>query len=120
LPQRTTLWSCSSVHASRSTDFTRLIWVPMPLCMPEQRIQINIPRFQEAHRGCLLRLQSAHILLGSSFKRALIVCWFWAAWAGFGRRDITGQYTTIRCNDWRGIGKVKRIGGGRRRIGSDS
>lgn len=30
LPHRKTLWSCSSVHASRSTDFTRLIWVPMP------------------------------------------------------------------------------------------
>ena len=30
LPHLTTLWSCSSVQASRSTDLTRLMCVPMP------------------------------------------------------------------------------------------
>lgn len=43
--------SCSSVQASRSTDLTRLICVPMPRCMPEHLMQTNIPRFQLAHRG---------------------------------------------------------------------
>lgn len=41
----------------------------------------------------LLRLQSAHTLLGSNFRRLLIVCWFCAARsaAGFGgRRDMAG------------------------------
>lgn len=51
LPHLITLWSCSSVHESRSTDFTRLIWVPIPLWMPEQRMHMKIPKFHEAHRG---------------------------------------------------------------------
>jgi hypothetical protein len=41
----------------------------------------------------LLRLQSAHTLLGSNFRRFLMVCWFCAARsaAGFGgRRDMAG------------------------------
>lgn len=41
----------------------------------------------------LFLLQSAQILLGSSFSKFLIVCWFWAAFsaAGFGGRlDIVG------------------------------
>lgn len=50
-PHFKTLCNCSSVHASRSTDLTRLIWVPIPLWMPEQRMQMKIPRFHEAHRG---------------------------------------------------------------------
>lgn len=109
-PQLKMLCSCSSVQESRSTDLTRLMCVPIPRWMPEHRMQTKTPRFQEAHRGSaqaesircqaisvgivnsrLLRLQSAHTLLGSNFKRLLIVCWFWAARsaAGFGgRRDM--------------------------------
>lgn len=50
-PHLNTLWSCSSVHASRSTDFTRLIWVPIPRWMPEHRMQTKTPMFQLAHLG---------------------------------------------------------------------
>jgi hypothetical protein len=50
-PQLRTLWSCSSVQESRSTDLTRLMWVPMPRWMPEHRMQTKTPRFQLAHRG---------------------------------------------------------------------
>lgn len=50
-PHFKTLCNCSSVHASRSTDLTRLIWVPMPRWMPEQRMQMKMPRFHDAHRG---------------------------------------------------------------------
>jgi hypothetical protein len=48
-PQFKTLCSCSSVQASRSTDLTRLIWVPIPRWMPEQRMQTKTPRFQLDH-----------------------------------------------------------------------
>lgn len=51
LPQFRMLCSCSSVQASRSTDLTRLMWVPMPRWMPEQRMQTKTPRFQLAHLG---------------------------------------------------------------------
>lgn len=34
-PHRSTLCSCSSVHASRSTDLTRLMCVPIPRWIPE-------------------------------------------------------------------------------------
>lgn len=54
LPHDRTDWSCSSVQESRSTDLTRLMWVPMPRWMPEQRMQMKTPRFQEAHRGSML------------------------------------------------------------------
>jgi hypothetical protein len=113
-PHLITLCSCSSFHASRSTDLTRLIWVPIPLWMPEQRIQTKTPRFQEAHRGSkphfrisdkeneqarqqrkgytrLFRLQSAQVLLASNFSRFLIVCWFCAARSEVGRRDMAGR-----------------------------
>ena len=80
--------SCSSVQASKSTDFTRLMWVPMPRCMPEHRIQTKTPRFQLAHRGCLFLLQSAQTLLPSSLTKALRVCAFCAALSAGGRRDI--------------------------------
>jgi hypothetical protein len=51
LPHLSTLCSCSSVHVSRSTDLTLLMCVPIPRCIPEQRMQIKTPRFQLAHRG---------------------------------------------------------------------
>ncbi len=51
LPQLKMLCSCSSVQASRSTDLTRLMWVPIPRWMPEQRMQTKTPRFQLAHLG---------------------------------------------------------------------
>lgn len=78
LPHLSTLWSCSSVHVSRSTDLTLLMCVPMPRWIPEHllnfmsacfflnqispfnllgqrgriyRMHIKTPRFQLAHRG---------------------------------------------------------------------
>lgn len=109
-PHFSTLCSCSSVHASRSTDLTLLICVPIPLCIPEHRMQMKIPRFQLAHLGSkysvslcgpreinsssrLFLLQSAHVLFPSNFNKLLIVFVFCAARsaAGFGgRRDIFG------------------------------
>lgn len=79
LPHFSTLCSCSSVQASRSTDFTRLICVPMPRCMPEHLMHTKTPRFQLAQRGCLFLLQSAHTLLPSSLTSALSVWAFCAA-----------------------------------------
>lgn len=92
LPHLSTLCSCSSVQESRSTDLTLLICVPMPRCIPEQRMHMKIPKFQLAHRGCLFLLQSAHVLLPSSFTRFLSVVRFCSARsaAGLGRRDIVG------------------------------
>lgn len=51
LPHFSTLWSCSSVQASRSTDLTLLICVPIPLWMPEHLMQTKMPKFQLAHLG---------------------------------------------------------------------
>jgi hypothetical protein len=50
-PHFSTLCNCSSVHVSRSTDLTLLMCVPIPRCMPEQRMHMKTPRFQLAHRG---------------------------------------------------------------------
>lgn len=97
LPHRSMLCSCSSVHESRSTDLTLLMWVPMPLWIPEHRMQTKTPRFQLAHRGCLFLLQSAQLLLASILTRLLSVWVFWAARsaAGLGaRRDIAGVSST--------------------------
>lgn len=55
--------------------------------MPEQRMQIKTPMFQDAHRGCLLRLQSAHVLLVSSLTSCLSVAWFCAE-RSTGRLDM--------------------------------
>lgn len=52
-PHLSTLCSCSSVQVSRSTDFTRLICVPIPLWIPEQRMQTKMPIFQLAHLGSI-------------------------------------------------------------------
>lgn len=99
-PHTSTLCSCSSVHESRSTDLTLLMCVPIPLWIPEQRMQMKMPRFQLAHRGSarkgvlamrtpsihhcingtcpihvrLFLLQSAQLLFPSNFRRLLIVC----------------------------------------------
>jgi hypothetical protein len=107
-PHFSTLCNCSSVHVSRSTDFTLLMCVPIPRCMPEQRMQIKTPRFQLAHRGSvamsaqpltmtryylrLFLLQSEHVLLPSSFTRFFRVARFCSARsaAGLGRRDMVG------------------------------
>lgn len=72
-PQTSTLCTCSSVQASKSTDLTLLMCVPIPRWMPEQRMQTKMPRFQLAHLGCLFLLQSAQTLLDSSFRRLLMV-----------------------------------------------
>ena len=42
---------CSGVQLSRFTDLTRDMWTPKFLCIPAQRIHINMPMFQEAHLG---------------------------------------------------------------------
>ena len=42
--------TCSSVHLSRVTDLTLLMWVPSDLCSPPQRIQRKTPMFQDAQR----------------------------------------------------------------------
>jgi len=110
LPHFNMLWSCSSVHESRSTDLTLLICVPIPLWMPEHRMQMNMPRFQLAHRGSarsipladlaelalerfirLFFLQSAQLLLLSIFTSVFSVCWLCAARSATllaGRLDI--------------------------------
>lgn len=58
LPQLRILCSCSSVQESRSTDFTRLMCVPIPRWMPEHRMQMKTPRFQLAHRGSVRRVNT--------------------------------------------------------------
>lgn len=78
LPHLSMLCICSSFQASSSTDFTLLMCVPMPRCMPEHRMQTKTPRFQLAHRGCLFLLQSAHTLFPSNFSRAFKVVAFCA------------------------------------------
>ena len=111
--------NCSSVHVSKSTDLTRLMWVPMPRWNPEHLdtpvnlrthsiamvanlIQIKTPKFQLAHRGSLLCLQSAQTRFAGSFNRFLITAWLAIALsaAAFGRRDIgaTGGCGTVHVN----------------------
>lgn len=106
-PHLSILWVCSSVHESRSTDLTRLICVPIPRWMPEQRMQTKIPRFQLAHLGSvyelaswlhicpkrlvrLFFLQSAQLLFTSSLTRLFSVARFCSTRlsAGFARRDM--------------------------------
>ena len=67
----------------------------------------------------LFRLQSAHILLGSSFSRALIVCEFWAAWPGVGRRDIIATTQGSMCERVRETMRATQLflGGGRQDCG---
>jgi hypothetical protein len=124
LPHFSTLWSCSSVQVSRSTDLTLLICVPIPRWIPEHRMQMKTPKFQLAHRGSaatvskgaisiepckdirLFLLQSEQVLLPSSFTRFLSVARFCSARsaAGLGRRDIVGQECRVRrwCSE-RGV-----------------
>jgi hypothetical protein len=93
LPHRSIDCICSSVHESRSTLFTREIWVPIPRCIPLQRMHTKTPKFHEAHRGCLLTLQSAHDLLDSSFTSCLRVARFCSVRSGPEGvlRDIAGE-----------------------------
>lgn len=60
---------------------------------------MKTPKFQDAHRGCLFLLQSAHVLLPSSFTRFLSVVRFCSARsaAGLGRRDIVGQRSYVQA-----------------------
>lgn len=44
-------WICSGVHWSRLTDLTLEMCTPRLRWIPAQRIHMNTPRFQEAHRG---------------------------------------------------------------------
>lgn len=58
-PQRSTLCSCSSVHASRSTDFTRLICVPIPRCIPEHLQDLSVHLLELSLPPCS-RIPNAH------------------------------------------------------------
>lgn len=49
--QEISTWICSVVHWSRLTDFTLDMCTPRFLWMPAHRMQINTPRFQDAHLG---------------------------------------------------------------------
>ena len=53
---------CSCVHWSRLTDFTLDIWTPRFLWIPAQRIQMNTPIFQDAHRGPAKRHTAFHTI----------------------------------------------------------
>lgn len=44
-------WIWSEVHWSRLTDFTLDMCTPRFLWIPAHRMQINTPRFQDAHLG---------------------------------------------------------------------
>lgn len=44
-------WICSGVHWSRLTDLTLEMWTPRLRWIPAQRMHMNTPRFQDAHRG---------------------------------------------------------------------
>jgi hypothetical protein len=90
-PHFSMLAICSSVHESRSTLFTLLMCTPRDRWMPEHRMQTKTPKFQDAHRGCLLRLQSAHDLFDSSLTSCLSVARLRSAASapgGGGRRDM--------------------------------
>lgn len=50
-PHFTICSTCSSVQASKSTDLTLEICVPMDLWIPEHRIQTKHPKFHDAHLG---------------------------------------------------------------------
>lgn len=101
LPHRIMLCVCSSVHESRSTDLTREMCVPIPRWIPEHRMHTKTPRFQDAQRGCLLRLQSAQDLLVSSLTSALSLTLFAsaafaaAAAAVGGRRDMLAEFEAV-------------------------
>jgi hypothetical protein len=87
LPHLSIEANCSSVQLSRSTDLTREICTPIERWIPEQRMHTKTPMFQDAHRGCLLRLQSAHVLLDSSLTSCLSVARFCAE-RSTGRLDM--------------------------------
>lgn len=59
-------WICSGVHWSRLTDLTRDMCTPRFRWIPAHLIQINTPRFQEAHRGPVQREEECLIPLISS------------------------------------------------------
>ena len=126
-PHFNTLCSCSSVHASRSTDFTLLICVPIPRCIPEHRMQMKMPKFQLAHLGSdkghsqpydlkmiirwhsrLFLLQSAHVLFPSSFKRLLIVCAFCAERSAAGLGALRDMPPVVCNQEGQGIGLLRR------------
>lgn len=54
-------WICSGVHWSRLTDLTRDMCTPRFRWIPAHLMQINTPRFQEAHRGPAWRKEK-HLL----------------------------------------------------------
>jgi hypothetical protein len=43
LPQRCIVVNCSSVHASRATERTKLMCVPNERCIAAQSTQMNVP-----------------------------------------------------------------------------
>lgn len=90
----TRTWICSEVHWSRLTDFTLDMCTPRFLWIPAHRMQINTPRFQEAHlgpdkarttdcylniEGCLKKHMNMHDPAGTlSAKSRLCILQQWA------------------------------------------
>ena len=76
-PHRSTLCNCSSVQASKSTDLTRLICVPIPRCIPEQlRPIVNgravvWVRVQE-YTGCRQKSPSSSLPIVDLLRQATI------------------------------------------------
>lgn len=76
-PHLSTLCNCSSVQASKSTDLTRLMCVPMPRCMPEQLRPIVSGRaVREAqvqkHTGCRQICPSSSLPILDLFRHAMV------------------------------------------------
>ena len=112
-PHRSTLCNCSSVQASRSTDLTRLICVPIPRCIPEQlrphyqllcggigmkatiyRMQTKIPKFQLAHRGSGPSCNHQHLSSGANrltvpSRSSTYACFFYNPHSSYFRRAST-------------------------------
>jgi len=106
-PHRSIEAICSSVQVSRSTDLTREMCTPMLRWIPEQRMHMKTPMFHEAHRGCLLRLQSPHDLLVSSLTSCLSVARFCSLLSGPAvRRDILCCSSRYGVQVWDCSGQV--------------
>lgn len=110
LPQLRTLCSCSSVQESRSTDLTRLMWVPIPRWMPEQRMQMKTPRFQLAHRGSGGRHVSALREMTDRERRTFVALAVGAHLVGLELEEILDRLLVLSCPLGSGIRRSSRHG----------
>lgn len=92
--------TCSSDQASRSTDLTREMCVPMERWMPEQRMHRKTPSGHEAQRGWALRLQSTQCLFSGSRSRPLRTPLFLSA-TFLSTRDIPSRHRDRTGRDGR-------------------